>query len=49
MFCTASIVPIRSAPLHLLCMAHFPDMTWDKATNLAAVARGGAAVLRAGD
>lgn len=31
-----------SASLHLLCVAHFPQMTWDKATNLAAVARGGA-------
>lgn len=44
MFCTASIaiVPIPPASLHLLCLAHFPQMTWDKATNLAAVARGGA-------
>lgn len=41
-FCTASIVPISSARMYLLCVAHFPQMTWDKATNLAAVARGGA-------
>lgn len=38
----ASIPLLPDASLHLLCVAHFPQMTWDKATNLAAVARGGA-------
>ncbi len=39
----ASIVSVPSAAsLHFLCVAQFPQMTWDKASNLAAVARGGA-------
>lgn len=45
LYCTASIAAILSAALQRLCVAHFPQMTWDRATNLAAVARGGASLL----
>lgn len=38
----AAIRPTPAAALRRLAVAHFPQMTWDKATNLAAVARGGA-------
>lgn len=39
---SAAIRPTPAAALSRLGVAHFPQMTWDKATNLAAVARGGA-------
>lgn len=38
----AAVRPTPAAALRRLAVAHFPQMTWDKATNLAAVARGGA-------
>lgn len=38
----AAARPTPAAALRRLAVAHFPQMTWDKATNLAAVARGGA-------